>query len=285
MQRNFRSSRGPPQTNTGRHRRVRHTGCTLMNNSNLISMARDGDTATLVLQRPPLNMLTLDFLRQFEERLDVLAKSAEIRVLILDTEIPVFCAGLDPSELEREKVFLLLEQYHRAARLLCGFPRPTIALVRGMALGAGNELAACCDFVYASEKASFGHPEIKIGSMPSLAPILLPPLIGGRRALEMIMTGRFLGAKEAERIGLIHRAVADDQLTKAADELIGTFRSLSTAITGVALQSTRTVRMRDLDEHIRETETLYLNDLMEMEDAVEGVRAFIEKRSPQWKNR
>jgi len=256
-----------------------------MNNADLISLAQEGDTVKLILQRPPLNMLNLELLRLLEEHLEALAKKPAFRALILDTELPVFCAGLEPSELTRETVFLLLEQFHRAARLLCGFPQPTIALVRGMALGAGNELAACCDFVYASEKATFGQPEIKIGSIPSLAPMLLPPLIGQRRALEMILTGRFLAAKEAERIGLVHRVVADDQLAQTADELIGTFRSLSSSVTGVALQSIRMARMQQWDAHMRETETLYLNDLMELEDAVEGVRAFIEKRPPQWRNR
>ncbi len=256
-----------------------------MNSTDLIALSQEGDAVRLILQRPPLNLLSLDLLRRFEEHLDNLARESQTRALIIDTEVPVFCAGLEPSELTRERVFLLLEQFHRTARQLCNHPRPTIALVRGMALGAGNELAACCDFVLASEKASFGQPEIKIGGIPSLAPMLLPSLVGQRRALEMILTGKFIGAQEAERVGLINRVLPEDQLLKAAEELVGTFRSLSNAVIEVALQSVRMSRTQEWDRHVREAESLYLNDLMELDDAVEGVRAFVEKRPPRWKNR
>jgi cyclohexa-1,5-dienecarbonyl-CoA hydratase len=255
-----------------------------MNNTDLISLSKEGDAIRLILQRPPLNMLNLELLRQLEIHLESLVRTPDLRAVIIDTEVQAFCAGLEPSELTRDGVFLLLEQFHRSARLICNFPRPTIALVRGLALGAGNELAACCDFVFASKKASFGHPEIKIGSIPSLAPLLLPPLIGQRRALEMILTGRFIGAKEAERSGLIYKVLSDDQLLKGADELVGTFRGLSNAVLEVALRSVRMSRTQEWDRHVREVESLYLNDLMELEDAVEGVRALIEKRPPRWKN-
>ncbi len=255
-----------------------------MENSEYMSFSIEADAARIVLKRPPLNLLNLALLRQLEGCLESLMREKTSRALIIDTEAGAFCAGLDPSELSREKVFLLLEQFHRTARMVFNFPRPTIAVVRGLALGAGNELVACCDFALAAEKASFGQPEIKIGSIPSLAPMLLPPLIGRRRALEMILTGRFVGAREAERIGLIHKVIPDDQILKAAEELAASFRSLSSAVTEVALQTVRRARAREWDSHVRDTEALYLNDLMELEDAVEGVRAFVEKRSPRWKN-
>jgi cyclohexa-1,5-dienecarbonyl-CoA hydratase len=255
-----------------------------MNSMDPIALSWEGDVVRLVLQRPPLNLLNLELLHRFEEHLENLARDNQARALIIDTEVPVFCAGLEPSELTRERVFLLLEQFHRTARQLCNHPRPTIALVRGMALGAGNELTACCDFVLASEKASFGQPEIKIGGIPSLAPMLLPSLVGQRRALDLILTGKFIGAKEAERLGLINRVLPEDQLLKAAEELVSTFRSLSNAVIQVALQSVRMSRIREWDRHVREAESLYLNDLMELDDAVEGVQAFVEKRPPRWKN-
>jgi len=255
-----------------------------MENSQLVSVSIEGDAARVVLRHPPLNLLNLEILKRFEQCIESLTKEKTCRALILDTEIPAFCAGLDPSELTREGVFLLLEQFHRTARLLFNFPRPTVVLIRGLALGAGNELAACCDFALASEKASFGQPEIKIGCIPSLAPMLLPPLIGQRRALEMILTGRFVGAREAERSGLILRVLPDDQLLKSAEELVGTFRGLSNAVIELALRSVRSARSEEWDRHVRDAESLYLNDLMELDDAVEGIRAFVEKRPPQWKN-
>jgi cyclohexa-1,5-dienecarbonyl-CoA hydratase len=255
-----------------------------MDKTDLISLTKDGDAATLTLQRPPLNLLNLDLLGQLEAHLESLMRTPELRAVIIDSEAQAFCAGLEPSELTRDAVFLLLEQFHLCARHICSFPRPTIALVRGLALGAGNELAACCDFILASEKASFGHPEIKIGSIPSLAPLLLPSLIGQRRALEMILTGRFLSAQEAEGYGLVFKVLPDDRLSKGAEELMATFRGLSNAVLEVALRSVRLGRTKDWDRHVREVESLYLNELMELEDATEGVRALIEKRPPRWKN-
>lgn len=255
-----------------------------MNGTDLISLTVDGAAARLLLKRPPLNMLNLEMLRRMEERLEAAAREPGVRALILDTEAPSFCAGFEPSELTRESVFLLLEQFHHTARLLCNFPFPTIALVRGMALGAGNEMAACCDFIFATEKASFGQPEIKIGIIPSLAPMLLPPLIGQRAAEDMILTGKFLGAKDAERVGLVTRVLPDAQLSKAAEELVDTFSTLSGAVIQVCLKSLRSSRMHEWDRHQRDVESLYLNELMDLEDAVEGVRAFVEKRPPKWKH-
>ncbi len=255
-----------------------------MNDPDLTSLSIEADAARIVFRRPPLNMLNLELLRRFEEHLEFLARSTTCRALIIDTDVPAFCAGLEPCELTRDGVFLLLEQFHRSARLLFNFPRPTIALVRGLALGAGNELVACCDFAFASEKASFGQPEIKMGSIPSLAPLLLPPLVGQRRALEMMLTGKFMGAKEAVRAGLIHRVMPDEKLSKAAEELVATFHSLSNAVIEVALRSVRMARLQEWDRQVRHSESLYLNDLMELDDAVEGVRAFVEKRPPRWKN-
>ena len=255
-----------------------------MNDTDLISLSKEGNAARLCLQRPPFNMLNLELLRRFEGHLETLSRELDASALILEAQVPAFCAGLEPSELSREGVFLLLEQFHRTARMLCNFPRPTIALVRGMAFGAGNELAACCDFVFASDKASFGQPEIKIGCIPSLAPMLLPSLIGQRRALDMILTGKILGAKEAERAGLINSVLPEDQLSTAVEELVSTFRGLSNAVIEVALQSVRMSRSQEWNRHLRDAESLYLNDLMDLEDAVEGVRAFVEKRPPRWRN-
>ena len=198
------------------------------------------------------------------------------------TSVP---AGLDISDQTREKIFLLIEQFHSLARVLTAFPRPTIAVVQGMALGAGNELAACCDFIFASEAASFGQPEVKFGSIPSLAPLLLPSLIGSRHTLELILTGDFMSAKEAQQIGLVYAVSPDEQLWESVEALVSKFRRLSLAVSQLALQSARSSRARALEEHLREAESLYLDQLMDLEDSAEGTKAFLEKRAPKWRNR
>jgi cyclohexa-1,5-dienecarbonyl-CoA hydratase len=256
-----------------------------MANDALVKLSKMGDLSKITLCRPPLNYLNLELLQQFYEILDSFGDAPKCSALILEAEGSAFSAGLELAEQTRQDSFLLLEKFHRVAQGLNAFPRPTIALVRGMALGAGNEILACCDFVFASKNAIFGQPEIKIGSMPSLAPLILPPLIGSRRMLEMILTGNLLNAKQAEQIGLIHRLVPDEELATAAEELLKIFRSLSNPVLALTLYAARQPRIREMEAHLRESQAVYLNQLMELEDPAEGVKAFLEKRQPKWKNR
>ncbi len=256
-----------------------------MNEPEFVTLKLEAHAARIALRRPPLNFLSMSLLRQFEQCLDRLGDSPACNALVIDSDIPAFSAGVDMSEHNRETVFLLLEQYHAVARTLSSFPRPTIAVARGVALGAGNELIACCDFVLASDKATFGQPEIKVGAIPSLAPLLLPEVIGQRRALQMMLTGELIDAGEAERIGLIHKAVPEDRLSAEVDGLVAKLAGLSRAVLEVALQTARMVRRKRFEELLRDIESLYLNQLMDLEDALEGIRAFLEKRPPLWKNR
>jgi len=257
----------------------------IMENETLVKLSEAGDISKITFRHPPLNYFNLVLLQQFFDILDSFGENPKCRALILEAEGNAFSAGLELSEQTKQDIFLLLEKFHRVAQALSAFPRPTIALVRGMALGAGNELLACCDFVFASKNAMFGQPEIKMGSMPSLAPLILPPLIGSRRMLEMVLTGNLVGAKEAEQVGLIHRLVPEDELPTAAAELLKTFRSLSGPVLALTLSAARQPRVREMEAHLRESEAVFLNQLMELEDPAEGVKAFLEKRQPKWKNR
>lgn len=246
---------------------------------------QDEDVVRIILRRPPLNFLNLDILGEIEAHLTGLGDSPPQRALLLESEMSAFCGGLDMEEHSGETLFLLLEKFHEVIRLLNLFPRPTIAVVRGMALGAGNELAAFCDFVIASDKAHFGQPEINVGTIPSIAPLLLPSIVGPGRSLEMILTGKLISAPEAQRMGLIYRSVPDDRLAETVAELLGTIRGLSKAVVEVALQALRRTRTEQLENNLRSAESLYLNQLVSLEDAKEGARAFLEKRPPRWKHR
>ena len=256
-----------------------------MNESDLASLSTAGELIRLTLRHAPLNFLNRAMLQRIQELLESLGDSPAGRFLIVDSDCAAFSAGLEMAEQTKESVFLLIDQYHTVAHMLSTFPRPTIAMVRGVALGAGNELAACCDFVLASLQATFGQPEIKVGTMPSLASLLLPQRIGMQRTLQMILTGNPVDAREAERIGLIYRAVPEDALEATLEELLDGFRGSSIAVMELALRSARRVRVHEMEHNLREAQSLFLNELMDLEDPVEGVRAFLEKRPPRWKHR
>ncbi len=256
-----------------------------MNESELASLTTVGDVTRLTLRRAPLNFLNLEMLQKIQELLESLGDSPPSRVLVLDSDCPAFCAGLEMAEQNEDAAFLLLDQYHSVALALSSFPRPTVAMVKGVALGAGNELAACCDFVLASFQAAFGQPEIKVGTIPSLAPLLLPQRIGLQRTMQMILTGNLVDAREAERIGLTFRVVAEDALDAALEELMTSFRESSIAVMELALRAARSTRNNELDHNLREAQSIYLNELMDLHDTFEGVRAFLQKRPPRWKNR
>ena len=255
-----------------------------MENSRFVGFDTFDDWVRLTLKRPPLNFLNLTMLQEMEDCLTRVENSSRHRALVIDSGVAAFTGGLDLTEHTREQVFLLLEKFHRVVTLLNTIPVPTIAAVRGLALGAGNEIVACCDFVLATEKAMFGQPEIKMGSIPSLAPILLPRIIGHRHASELILTGNIVSAAEARNMGLIHRLINEDEVGVKLDELLQTIRSLSTSVTALALQSTRALRVRDLETYLREVQSLYLDQLMDLEDSGEGVQAFLQKRAPKWKH-
>ena len=250
-----------------------------------IELKRSADLARLILRRAPLNYMNRELLESFQAAIESLGDSPPCRALIVESEAKAFSAGLDIQEQGRESAFLLIEQFHALARSLMTFPRPTLAIVRGMALGAGNELAACCDFIFASEAATFGQPEVKFGSIPSLAPLLLPPLIGSRQTLELILTGDFIPAKDAQRMGLAYAVAPDEQLWDSVEALLNKLRKLSVTVSQLALESARASRVRALEEHLRESESLYLNRLADLEDYSEGAKAFLEKRTPKWQNR
>jgi len=256
-----------------------------MKASELASLTTKGELIRLTLKNAPLNFLHRAMLQRIQELLESLGDSPAGRFLIVDSDCAAFSAGLEMAEQTKEAVFLLLDQYHTVARMLSAFPRPTIAVVKGMALGAGNELAACCDFVLASVQATFGQPEIKVGTMPSLASLLLPQRIGTQRTLQMILTGNPVDAREAERMGLIYRAVPEDALDAALGELLDSFRESSTAVMELALRSARRARNHELDTHLREAQSLFLDELMDLEDPDEGIKAFLERRPPKWKHR
>jgi cyclohexa-1,5-dienecarbonyl-CoA hydratase len=237
----------------------------------------------ITLGRPPVNVLDIPTLRALHEALQPLGARPDLKALVLRSRLDgVFSAGMDVADHGRERVAGMLEAVHAVFRLLDTLPQVTLAAVDGRCLGGGCELAAFCDFVLATPRSSFGFPEIAVGCFPPVAVALLPPTLG-RAAAELILTGDAVDAEEAARIGLVSRVV--DDLDGALEALLGRLTRHSGAVLARARRALRQGGHGDFGEALARMERIYLEDLLSTEDVDEGVRAFLEKRPPRWRDR
>jgi cyclohexa-1,5-dienecarbonyl-CoA hydratase len=254
-----------------------------------ITFEKRNGVARLVLNKPPVNVLDITMMREINSALDGLNDDLSIKVLVFEAAegSKAFSAGVDVSEHTADKVNEMIEVFHRIFRLLDKLEIPTVAVVGGAALGGGCELALFCDMIIASEKASFGQPEIQVGVFPPIAAIALPELVGPKKAFEMMLIGDRIGAEEAKQLGLVNRVVPREELRAAADEFVGKLAKLSGVVLRMTKRAARTsvIHHRHFDGWLASVEELYLGPLMATEDAHEGLASFVEKRAPIWKDR
>ena len=252
-----------------------------MNFKNILLEKKDG-VAKLTINKPPLNILDIDTLEEMNQALTELRTDDEIKVVVITgAGEKAFSAGVAVGDHLGENLPKMVEVFHRLFILLVEVDKPTIAVVNGIALGGGCEIVAGCDMAIASEKAQLGQPEIKLGVYPPPASVLFPRLLGRRKAFELILSGDSISAKEAERIGLINKAVPEAEFEKATEEFIKRF----TANSGLTLTQARRALYRnfDLDFHdALEVTGADATMVMAEENSVEGLKAFLEKRKPVW---
>lgn len=242
----------------------------------------DGVT-TITLNRPPLNVLNIAFMRQLEKVLEDPATLSNARVVAIAAEGKAFCAGVDIADHTSERTPEMLSIFHALTRLLHELIVPTVAIVHGAALGGGFELALACDLILASEKAKFAVPEITLGVFPPVAMVHLPRAIGAKKASELIYTGVTLTAAEAERLGLVNAVYPAEEFASATGEFLKKFTRLSQA----SLIQTKRAFLessahQEPSEALKVAENRYLKQLMATHDAKEGIAAFMAKREPVW---
>jgi cyclohexa-1,5-dienecarbonyl-CoA hydratase len=238
----------------------------------------------LVLDNPPLNILTRAELATLRRELDRLAELADLRVLVLSARGKHFSAGADVGEHIPPHHLTLIPDFLATVARLEAFPLPIIAAVRGKCLGGGFELIQPSDIIVAAEGAAFGQPEILLGLFPPAAVVLLPDRLPRGAVAETIYTGDPLSAADAERRGFVTRLVPDDALERTADELACRIARHSAVALRAAKHALRTSAAGVRDRALRRAGEIYLHELMATRDAVEGLRAFVEKRSPAWSN-
>ncbi len=229
-----------------------------------------------------LGSLSLDALR---ETLRDLGEDPQIRVVII-TGVKHFCAGADIKEM-RDKNFEEAEKFAKLGHEICNMieemKKPVIAAVCGYALGGGCELALACDIRLASEDAKFGQPEVGLGLIPGFGGTQrLTRLVGIGRAKELILTGRIIDAKEAGNMGLVNSVVKNDSLLQKTDEVAVLFLQKSP----VALSAAKKLinETQDMKNGLQ-TEIDFFSDCFAAEDHTEGIKAFLEKRPPEFKGK
>lgn len=245
----------------------------------------EGEVAHLTLDRPEHNLLNERMLAEIATGISSVSERGEIKLIVLDSAAKAFCGGIELGEYTQRRVFQLLDAFHMAFSAMLDTSKPVLVVVNGPALGGGAELAALGDLVVATPKARFAQPEIKLGVFPPLAAAILPYILGPKQALELVLTGEAMSAERARELGLVNWLVPENELQKKVDDVIAKVTAQSAPVLTMAKKAIMGSLGLPLREGVRNSMKVFLNELAELEDSQEGLRALVEKRAPKWKNR
>ena len=250
-----------------------------------IIFEKEENIAIITFNRPEaMNALNNQTRAEFRAAIDDVAEDDAIKVLILTGSGKAFVAGSDIKEFNATTPFAA-HNIRRLGEMVEQLEKPVIAAVNGFCLGGGNEIAMGCDIIIASDKAKFGQTEINIGIIPGGGGTQrLPRLIGPGRAKELIYTGDIIRAEEADRLGLVNRVVPMDELMPAAKELAKKIAAKSAAALKLAKTAINRGMQTNLESGLKYEYELYSLSLS-LEDKLEGVNAFLEKRAPKFVGR
>jgi enoyl-CoA hydratase/carnithine racemase len=255
--------------------------------SPLIEQSRDGHVALLRLNRPEArNALSPELMEELAAAIEVLDADTGVRCIVIAGSDEVFAAGADIRAL-RERTFEETLSHPATAfwRRVAAAKTPLVAAVSGFALGGGCELALLCDLIVASETAEFGQPEITLGIIPGGGGTQrLARVLGKQRAMELVLTGRRIGAREAERLGLVNEVADEGEWRELAMELAQRIARRPPIAVRLAKQAVLAADETGLAAGLEHERRLY-EIAMATEDRIEGMDAFLEKRRPEFKGR
>ncbi|MDH3545868.1 MAG: cyclohexa-1,5-dienecarbonyl-CoA hydratase [Gammaproteobacteria bacterium] len=246
-------------------------------------MERDGQVLRVQLTRPKANIIDAAMIGALGAALDSYAAEPRLVAAVLDAAGPNFSFGASVQEHLPEQCAAMLDKLHALIMQMIEFPVPIVAAVNGQCLGGGLEVACAASRIIAASDASLGQPEISLAVFAPAASCLLPERVGQVHAEALLLSGNSIDAQTARKIGLID-AISDEPADAALawidDNLIGKSAS-SLRIAVVAARHDYAARMR---EKLATVTAMYVNELMQTPDALEGLHAFLEKRKPVWQN-
>lgn len=239
----------------------------------------------MTLDRQPLNVMNLEMMEEFNTRLLDLRDHPELKILLIRGAGDAFCGGVDPADHTREKVARMLQMFHRIFETMRLLDVVAVAAVHGLARGGGFELALGCNLILASDEARFSLPQIDMGAFPPLASVVLPRAGPRRKAMEWILTGDEIPASELERFGLVNKVFPAVSFDPRVDEFVARLTAKSGPILQLARRAQTESYYATYEEALYKAENLYLRELLSLADSQEGIKARLEDRKPEWRDR
>jgi cyclohexa-1,5-dienecarbonyl-CoA hydratase len=241
--------------------------------------------ASIVLNRPPLNIITLQMLDELNAAWSEVEDLKAQVAVIAGAGDRAFSVGVDVAEHAPGRIETTLEKFHQLILRMRKSDCISIAAVRGHTLGGGAELAMMCDLVIAAEDSRIGQPEIGLACYPPVAVAYLPGAVGFHKASEMILIGEPVSASEAEKLGIVNKVVPCDKMTGTVDAYVDKLLTKSSAVLALTKRALREGAGRHFESALDRAHELYIRDLIRTDDMIEGMNAFLEKRPPSWKNK
>ncbi len=245
--------------------------------------AHENQILVITLNAPKGNVLDREMMSELMLALKEHGSAPSIKALVFQGAGEHFSFGASVPEHQKEFVAGMLATFHELFRALIASNKPCIALVRGQCLGGGFELAMFCHWIFASEEAKFGQPEINLAVLPPVASLLLPYRIGQAAADDLVLTGRSITAQAAKQLGLLHSVSANPQ-AELEEFIAQHILPKSATALHFAARASRYEMHQAFLQSIAALEKMYVQELLETADANEGIKAFMEKRKPVWKN-
>jgi cyclohexa-1,5-dienecarbonyl-CoA hydratase len=250
-----------------------------------LTLQTTASVARITLRHPPLNVIDVRMMDELARSLAEIDNRQDVSTIVIGGDGQAFSAGVDVAAHTPDKVQEMLTKFHSVIRALLATKKITIAKVHGHCLGGGAEVAMVCDMVFTTQSAKWGFPEIKLACYPPVACTALAALVGQKRAAELILTGGTIIGSEAAEIGLANRAVPENELSNAVEQCVEVLLGLSPAALAIAKKASYAWDSMHFDKGLARAEKIYFEELMKTVDAQEGVRAFMEKRDPEWTGR